>query len=817
MASSPINQLPIWQHATLGVIVVVNLLLFGCGGGGTATGASPAVTTPGPELIVGAAPERPQCPVPETPIPRGVDLSNRVIDPSMVPKGLDLRGANFDNSTLSGISLDHRDLSGATFRHATIKNVDMVVSVLSYASFEGAKFLGQPADPTRWVNTTLANATLKGTCFLGANFDQSVTTTPIFFDGRSFDGTDFSYSNVLELPGFLEAVKSSVNYYAARNLYRGVKMPAPCDYVRVPYFSSIMDTTGADFSSCPPTVFENLDLSKASFDGVNLKGFSFDGAILHQASFRKAVFDGSPSGYTFTATTNLEHTVFTGASFRNISFRGVQLEGADFSGATFFGDSPVVFDHVFMRNAHFNGVLGADLRFYGCYMPGTRFNGAFFYKLTIANPNFVWTGPVDTDFSGATLGVTLGPDFSGLDLTGIHFDGADLGKTIFTRTTLTNASFVGATGHGQNFRGARAGGAIFDSADLVGAHFDDALLERASFSNAKIDGATGFTGTAAAPARLSGARFNSVSAVGVDFSNAQLYGADFTYADLSNTGFASSFLTSGGPTNQVDAAKFNGARLVNASFANAKLQGASFASANLYSKNVSGIPNARCETNVSSCSANNPVTGKTCSCATMAGADLTSTDFTGAYLAGVDFANSGTIISGTNFTGAVLIGANFASADFRAASGAVPTFQGAMLQGTTISTSTQSQATLTLTGAFLDFKDNNDNGGNAVNIILGSGHTRFRNWSGPKQVCVQAAYATPSAMPQRATLDCPDGTKGVCGAVLAGPNSSSHWWNRIALANATPAPGWYFSDASYEKATTDSKLVCNGQPVTPDW
>jgi uncharacterized protein YjbI with pentapeptide repeats len=358
-------------------------------------------------------------------------------------------------------------------------------------------------------------------------------------------------------------------------------------------------------------------------------------------------------------------------------------------------------------------------------------------------------------------------------------------------------------------------GVVFDNLYLAGSKWTGAVLERASFQGATLDKATGLNGTSAVKSRLSAAKFNNASVRNVDLSNAELYGALFINADLSNSSLAGSVFTSNTAATPpiVSAAHFDGAHMRNVTLAGAKLQSATFQYASLYGSFGGATPPPSCQTpDKTSCTP----TGFTCSCATAAGADLTATDFSNAFLYGVDFSGSTTIVNGTNFSSAILTGASFAAAGFRVNGGAAPDFTKALLQGTIFSANA-SLADASFLNAFVDFgKASNPSDGNALYLLLSADYTRFRGWTGAATPCVAASYQPFSVVPSSASMVCPHGFSTVCGDGTT-QGSLANWKSGIAMASNT-LPGWYYADSTYDNAPADPTAICrnNGQ-VEPKW
>jgi len=354
---------------------------------------------------------------------------------------------------------------------------------------------------------------------------------------------------------------------------------------------------------------------------------------------------------------------------------------------------------------------------------------------------------------------------------------------------------------------------------LVGVDLSGLDLSGFDFQGAILDNATGLAGTTAQSSQLSGARFNNASLKNVDLSNALLYGANFTSANLENASLSGAFLTNNLSVTPpiLTAANFTGAHLKNVNLSAAKLDGVIFDHASFYGS-FSGIaPTFPCQTDPAQCPT--AKTGFTCSCATAVGATMVRTNFSNAYLYGVDFGGSTTIINGVSFTGAVLVGANFTGATFAVDStrgGAPPDFSSAYLQGAQFDP-TANLTNTSLSGAFLDFgAATNSNKGNFMQLLLGPVYTAFHGWEAANQpVCVQAAYGSFTVVPTTIpTMTCPDSNTYAagCGAAQV---SNLQWASRTPIDEATPS-GWYQFDATYAKAD-QSNNQCNSGTVNLDW
>jgi uncharacterized protein YjbI with pentapeptide repeats len=331
-----------------------------------------------------------------------------------------------------------------------------------------------------------------------------------------------------------------------------------------------------------------------------------------------------------------------------------------------------------------------------------------------------------------------------------------------------------------------------DNAILDGANFKGASLRKATLSNVSLQCSVA---TQVSPSQC------------VDMSHALLNGANLNNANLTGASLDHASLTKDGPSNIELAATLRNAHLKNVNLSAANLSGVDFTSANFFSKS-----DARgCATTGSELEQ----AGFTINCASAYGATIDGTDFTGAYLYGVDFRMA--TITGATFLGAVLVASDFSTAQIGPGSnGRATSFVGAFLQGTNLDT-----ATLTgvdLGKAYFDFNPN----GAFIDINLsGANHNSFA-CSNPstcirppplEDVCVEINYPR-TTVPTSVTMTCPDGTVGICGDPST-PTGLARWKSPLVIDAATNPgpPGWYHSPATYT-AATPLPAMCNGKGNT---
>lgn len=536
-------------------------------------------------------------------------------------------------------------------------------------------------------------------------------------------------------------------------------------------------------STCPPSLvqgghdYHGLSLVRCNFSGLDLSGANFNGATLSAVVFVRA-----------------------------------KLVGADFGNATFADSGNAVFPNDFtladltqakFKSARFNGLT---------YLTHAKLSSADFSNTDVSKGNAVFGEVLDFDaaasprlsFAGATMNCEFVPQWAAIDLSGAK------------GLTACAAQLAGF-----DFSKAMLAGADLSGIDLRKTRWDGAQLSGTNFQGTMLDGATGLNG--AALTVLKGALFNQASARYVDFSGGKLNGANFTAASLEAADFSNADLSADPAKPGSTAASFERASLKNASFAGATLNSVSFGYASLYGTAI-GAPSAVCTLAKAGCPQAAPRTGGTCSCASASGANLTDTDFSNAFVYGVDFSTQATVVNATRFDGAILVSANFSQAMFQidpTQGGKAPSFNGAWLQGT----NAPGLGKAALAGAFVDFGVIN-NGvprtGNALELLLSANYTRFRNWNGASATpCVRLRYDKPSVLPGNVgTMTCPNGLSypgAGCGARQpkgASPPPNPAWYGG-SVAQAQP-PGWYQLASTYE-AGSSGTAMCRGAPIDPAW
>jgi|GEM_PF-294109 uncharacterized protein YjbI with pentapeptide repeats len=697
--------------------------------------------------------------------------------------------------TLQGVEANTGCLDGTPIGRGTrsLQIRSVLQAFLATSSCEGCNLAGVDLTDAGVSGADLTNASLQG-----ATLNHTDLSGAKSLAGTDFSGATITCSNFSGTPG------SPVDLTATKMLTATFTDDRPgC--------RTNLSQTKVSIRSVPATALRQGSLASSNIDfadaGISaLQAVSWPGATLQNAAFSGVDFSGSDlAGVQFV------NTVFVrscGTSSCTVSFQGATLDGVaglnvtgtgqpqDFTGANFSQAS--------LGCVQDGGSLCADLS--GTVLAGAQFVGGTLVGTTLG------ASLPDANFSGATLNSVTG--LAGADLQGAQFVGAILPGADLQGAMLDSVDFSGATIDGGNLTNATGLGTLVTTgADFTLAQFGGPGLIGASLERATLDGALFPPG-----ADMSGIRFNDSSLVGVDLSNRSLSGAKFLNTNLTNATLAGSSLTNNPDAGIETAADFTGAHLKDVNLSNAKLQGTIFHYASLYgSFNLlnNGPPVFPCVTDTSNCGDSAP-TGFTCSCATVVGAVMTRTNFTNAFLYGLDFEGSTTVINGADFSNALLVGANFQNTKFQTdqtQGGAQPVFAGAFLQGANLSTA--SLDSTNLDNAYVDFEPN----GNEIQVVLGAPYLAFKGWSGSTtSVCVQMAYdGFVTQVPvTTSNTTCPDGLShnGGCGPPNPRPNANPAWDAGITVDQA-PTPGAYLYNATYAQGNQDGG--CNLNTANFDW
>jgi uncharacterized protein YjbI with pentapeptide repeats len=326
--------------------------------------------------------------------------------------------------------------------------------------------------------------------------------------------------------------------------------------------------------------------------------------------------------------------------------------------------------------------------------------------------------------------------------------------------------------------------------DLSGSNLQSATLDGASLQGAN----------------LTQTLFNKASLQHVNLSGAKLYGAQLNNTNLDGANLSGADLTKS-PSGDVPAANLQGAFLRNANLSQAQLGGADFTNASFYGTIATGT---------GTCTPDQ-ITGFTDSCATAAKAVMNNTEFSDAYLFGVDF--TGAQIQAAHFSNAFLVGANFNGAKISAdiSAGTNSGFNRAFLQGTNLATA-QLLGKISLNNAFVDFRPH----GNIMYLIVTSDHTSFPGWKTPGQpVCAEMSYHSATTVPtNNSSITCPNGLSNTNGCGPASADGSNPYWNSqndsiFYTGSGQPTQSQiasYQFNATYTNAPASGKPICTWDP-----
>ncbi len=276
-------------------------------------------------------------------------------------------------------------------------------------------------------------------------------------------------------------------------------------------------------------LFENCNLSGATFGTNNMIGYRFHSCNLTGADFTNAKLEGA----------SFYDSNLTNADFRGTGLIGVEWNKANIKGAKFTGPKPKV--------------------------PKTDPEWVAVYKKEMAAIKRLKTikGIISTDQANwVKYAKEGGKDLKGANLYEAQLQGLDLTEADFSGANLDDANFSGADLTGAIFTEASMNNTVFDYAGLAETNFADTALFEVSAKGANFNGAN-----------FSDARYLYFDASDAQFVYANLSGMYTDEPDIEELGV---------PTN------FSGSNMQNAKLLNADLRGASFKGANLTNSNFTG-------------------------------------------------------------------------------------------------------------------------------------------------------------------------------------------------------------------------------------
>jgi uncharacterized protein YjbI with pentapeptide repeats len=420
----------------------------------------------------------------------------------------------------------------------------------------------------------------------------------------------------------------------------------------------------------------------------------------------------------------------TSCNLSGVDLSGLTLTGGSFQSSTFSGANlaRTKLDGAALDHADFSGAATS--------LGGTDFTGS-----TLHCAKFVGADLSTATFGAVNAGTQLTTDFScRLDLTTARLTRDSLPPVVWRFLDLSGAAITGLAGAPlstpQDPLDLR--GALLSGVDLAEVQLDSADL-------GCVPATETYNGTQVCTRLIQTTLFKATLRQATLVS-ANLQGATLDYANLTGANLCTAQLNESPATRT--SASLIGAQLKNVNLAGADLGGATLSSANFYSEGPgSCVPEA--------CALSAP-------CATATGATMNSTDFSGAYLNGVDMSGGQTTAQGANFSGALVVGVDFSNANLSndPLSGSPTKFIGAFLQGADFTGTDVANANFT--DAFVT----PETGATMIFQLDASAHAAFAGYRvspGGTPGCVLFTYDQPITLP---TTDggntCPSGQPGPC-------------------------------------------------------
>lgn len=304
--------------------------------------------------------------------------------------GLDLRGANFKQSSLREVDFTGADLRGANFSESLLADVNFSDAKLEEINFTSTELVRIKANEISLKNANLQNASLSfdpklekpvvsylNTCKINATFlcwmdvsNQDLRNMSIGLNGAAFYDMDFSDCN-------LEGVNLNDTNFRQSDLSRCNLRGAQMERV---VFSSVvgrsMDASEANFHDA--RLVGNSNMSGSNFSGsqftikdanmVNFEDSNFShvtmrrkgGPSITLCNFSNSDFSGCDLGESDFSFHKQQHLQLLSCTFSNVNWKNTRIqdivlgrEGSfDETGMTLGVDSGNSFEKYTLREAH---------------------------------------------------------------------------------------------------------------------------------------------------------------------------------------------------------------------------------------------------------------------------------------------------------------------------------------------------------------------------------------------------------------------------------------------------------------------------------
>lgn len=287
------------------------------------------------------------------------DFSGEDVARNQVVGDLTLRGCDFSEADLQGITFEGTDLRDTDFREANLRDATFGGDVkIQGADFTKAQMnrVTMAADVTAsdFTLTVLNDGDLTDAAIEGADLSEAYLRRVDFrgtlpkrtdFQGAILQGIQTSGAK-FERSSFVDADLSRVDFTDAELV--------DCDF-------SDAQLTNANFSGADMSANDFVDahMQDVIFSKTNVERHDFRGADLRDSKFVKASAEGSSFQDTVITGANFSHSHLAGARFVGAKADQSTFDEADLTGGTF-------------ADADLFGSSFSDAALYGCHLASAR-------------------------------------------------------------------------------------------------------------------------------------------------------------------------------------------------------------------------------------------------------------------------------------------------------------------------------------------------------------------------------------------------------------------------------------------------------------
>lgn len=288
-----------------------------------------------------------------------------------------LSGADVIKSSLPAIDLSHMDVRGASFRESDLSGSMGYYTDAETAFFGNANVSAGDFYRANFNDTNFSGANCIGTSFIDCSL-RSVDMNKALAIGVSVVGTQKKVPYIAEL--LVEIGKDDPDYAALRTMTEYVK-----DSVDFEDEGLIMTESNWNGASASKSMFMNAKMDRSHFNGTDFRDFLIFDCVARWSSFEKADLSyGLLIGSTF------HQSIYRSAVLSQTHLYACEFSGCRMTDLMLIGSKcdKVVFQDNDLSRANFSHALFQNCIFKDCIFDDINMSKATFINCTFSNVDF---------------------------------------------------------------------------------------------------------------------------------------------------------------------------------------------------------------------------------------------------------------------------------------------------------------------------------------------------------------------------------------------------------------------------------------------